>query len=137
MSLVMHPRRGLRNEITTYRFIDMNEPAALLRLLGDPTRLRLLRMLEREALNVSELTAILGMAQSGVSRHLGLLRDAGLVVEERAGTFTWYRLAPGLDADADRAERWAWLKAQFARRGAAMKADDARLEEVRRLREED
>ena len=35
----------------------------------------------REALNVSELTAILGVAQSGVSRHLGLLRDAGLVTE--------------------------------------------------------
>jgi ArsR family transcriptional regulator len=49
----------------------------LLRLLGDEARLRLLRLLSREALNVSELTGILGLAQSGVSRHLGLLRDAG------------------------------------------------------------
>ena len=89
----------------------MNDAASLLRLLGDETRLRLLRVLSRDALNVSELTGILGLAQSGVSLHLGLLRDAGLVVEERAGTFTWYRLAPGLDADAERADLWAWLKA--------------------------
>src|SRR5262245_43474582 len=130
MSLVMHPRRGLRNEITTYRFIDVNEPAALLRLLGDPTRLRLLRMLEREALNVSELTAILGMAQSGVSRHLGLLRDAGLVVEERAGIFTWYRLSPTNNP------LWTWLRAEFAHVTPATRADDARLEEVRRVRKE-
>ena len=54
----------------------MTRAAATLRLLGDDTRLRLLRVLAREALNVSELTAILGLAQSGVSRHLGLLRDA-------------------------------------------------------------
>ena len=71
----------------------MDSPA-LFRLLGDETRLRLLRLLAREALNVSELTAVLGVAQSGVSRHLGLLRDAGLVEEERSGAFSWYRLPP-------------------------------------------
>ena len=70
---------------------------ALLRLLGDETRLRLLRLLAREPLNVSELTAVLGVAQSGVSRHLALLRDAGLVAEQRAGVFAWYRLAPAAD----------------------------------------
>lgn len=109
----------------------MNDAASLLRLLGDETRLRLLRVLSREALNVSELTAILGLAQSGVSRHLGLLRDAGLIVEERAGTFTWYRLSanlvPGL---------WPWLSQEFERRTTGTRADDARLEEVRRLRKE-
>ena len=55
----------------------MDAPA-LLRLLGDDARLRLLRVLQAERLNVSELTGILGIAQSGVSRHLGLLKDAGL-----------------------------------------------------------
>ena len=53
--------------------------AALFRLLGDDARLRILRLLEEERLNVSELTSILGIAQSGVSRHLGLLKEAGLV----------------------------------------------------------
>lgn len=115
----------------------MIDAAALLRLLGDETRLRLLRALSKDALNVSELTAILGLAQSGVSRHLGLLRDAGLVTEERAGTFTWYRLASGLDTDeGEQADLWRWLRADFARKTMVTRADDARLEEVRRLRKE-
>ena len=49
----------------------MREASALYRLLGDEARLRLLRVLERERLNVTELTGILGLAQSGVSRHSG------------------------------------------------------------------
>jgi ubiquinone/menaquinone biosynthesis C-methylase UbiE/DNA-binding transcriptional ArsR family regulator len=115
----------------------MTEAAGLLRLLGDETRLRLLRLLSKDALNVSELTAILGLAQSGVSRHLGLLRDAGLVTEERAGTFTWYRLSAGFEAaDGEQADLWRWLRSDFARKTAATRADDARLEEVRRLRKE-
>ena len=68
----------------------MFETAALFRLLGDDVRLRLLRLVATERLNVSELTLILGIAQSGVSRHLGLLREAGLVRESREGGFTYY-----------------------------------------------
>ena len=112
------------------------EPAALLRLLGDETRLRLIRVLAREPLNVSELTGVLGVAQSGVSRHLGLLRDAGFVVEKRAGTFAWYSLAPGLEESGDRAGLWVWLRQELDRQTPATRADDARLEEVRRLRKE-
>ena len=67
--------------------------AALFRLLGDDARLRILRLLDAEQLNVSELTAILGIAQSGVSRHLGLLKEAGLVAEQREAGFVYYRLA--------------------------------------------
>lgn len=112
--------------------------AGLLRLLGDETRLRLLRVLSKDALNVTELTAILGLAQSGVSRHLGMLRDAALVAEERAGTFTWYRLAADAAADGGaRGDLWRWLRAEFVRQTPAARADDARLEEVRRVRKED
>jgi ArsR family transcriptional regulator len=111
--------------------------APLLRLLGDETRLRLLRLLHHEPLNVSELTAILGVAQSGVSRHLGLLKDAGLVVERRGGTFTWYQLSADATASTGaRAGLWAWLREEFVRPSAAARADDARLQEVRRLRHE-
>ena len=74
----------------------MKSAALLYRLLGDEARLRLLRVLAKERLNVTELTGVLGLAQSGVSRHLGLLKDAGLVVEERDGGFSYYRLAAGL-----------------------------------------
>lgn len=115
----------------------MDEASGLLRLLGDETRLRLLRLLSREALNVSELTSILGVAQSGVSRHLGLLREAGLVAEQRAGTFSWYRLTPEFDSSAsERAPLWSWLRAEFSRVTTDARADDARLEEIRRLRQE-
>jgi ArsR family transcriptional regulator len=111
--------------------------ASLMRLLGDDTRLRLLRALSLEALNVSELTAVLGLAQSGVSRHLGLLRDAGLVAEDRTGGFSYYRLAPdGGGTNGDRAALWAWLQTGFAHPTPATRADDARLEEVRRVRKE-
>lgn len=114
----------------------MVEASALLRLLGDEARLRLLRVLAREALNVSELTAVLGLAQSGVSRHLRLLREAGLVAEDRSGGFAWYRLVPDAAGDGPRAPLWTWLQAEFARATPATRADDARLEEVRRLRKE-
>jgi ArsR family transcriptional regulator len=115
----------------------MEEPSALLRLLGDPVRLRILRTLSAEALNVSELTAVLGIAQSGVSRHLGLLREAGLVVEDRSGGYAWYRLASDLqDSASGRAPLWEWLSGEFRRETSTSKADDARLQEVRRVRKE-
>ncbi len=114
----------------------MNQIAALYRLLGEDQRLRMLRVLDAERLNVTELTAVLGLAQSGVSRHLGLLKEAGLVVEEPAGGFTYYRIGPA--ADGPLAEVWSVLRAQFAaaRHTPAAQADDARLLEVRRLRKE-
>jgi ArsR family transcriptional regulator len=115
----------------------MNEAASLYRLLGEEVRLRLLRVLSRERLNVPELTGVLGLAQSGVSRHLGLLKDAGLVAEEPAGGFTYYRLDTG--ATRGRlAGLWSHLQAQFDEAGAsaAARADDARLQEVLRQRRE-
>lgn len=112
---------------------------ALYRLLGDEARLRLLRLLALERLNVSELTGILGIAQSGVSRHLGLLKDAGLVTEEREASYTYFRVAPDLAEGRNGfGPLWPLLKAQFeAADGTDVgRADAARLEEVRRLRQE-
>jgi ArsR family transcriptional regulator len=115
----------------------MQDAPALLRLLGDETRLRLIRVLGLEPMNVSELTAVLGVAQSGVSRHLGLLKDAGLVEEQKAGTFTVHRLHPDLQTPGgEHAALWAWLQAELDRKTAETKADDSRLAEVRRLRKE-
>jgi len=117
----------------------MKEAAALHRLLGDEARLRLLRVLTRERLNVTELTGVLGLAQSGVSRHLGLLKDAGLVTEEKDGGFSYYRLAPALVEGRDaNSSLWPVLESQFRAADAdpAVKADEARLQEVLRLRKE-
>jgi SAM-dependent methyltransferase len=115
----------------------VKEASALYRLLGDEARLRLLRVLDKDRFNVKELTGILGLAQSGVSRHLGLLKDAGLVVEERDGAYSFYRLDPSV-RDHTHGPLWPLLSAQFASSAtaAATKADDARLQEVLRLRRE-
>ncbi len=59
--------------------------------LSDPTRVRILSLLAREELAVQELMEVLGMAQSRVSRHLGILREAGLLRDRRDGTFVFYR----------------------------------------------
>ena len=111
----------------------------LYRLLGDEARLRLLRVLagKHGRLNVTELTSVLGIAQSGVSRHLRLLKEAGLVVEERGGGFSFYRLSPAL-LDGGFAGLWPALQAQFADAAhtAAVRGDEARLHEVIRLRKE-
>jgi ubiquinone/menaquinone biosynthesis C-methylase UbiE/DNA-binding transcriptional ArsR family regulator len=117
----------------------MQDAPALFRLLGDEVRLRLLRVLHAERLNVTELTSILGIAQSGVSRHLGLLKDAGLVAEQREGGFTYFRLAPALsEARNGFGALAAMLDAHFdqAARTEGGRADDVRLAEVRRLRKE-
>ena len=117
----------------------MDRASGLFRLLGDEARLRLLRLLRRERLNVTELTGILGLAQSGVSRHLGLLRDAGLVAEDKEAGFTYYRLSSALTEDGDgRRTLWAALEHEFetAAGDPAVRADEARLQEVLRLRKE-
>src|SRR5213078_4426735 len=61
-----------------------------LRLLADPTRLRLLLLLEQEELSVAELQQILGMGQSRISSHLAQLKRAGAVEDRRAGKNVYY-----------------------------------------------
>lgn len=115
----------------------MKELSAFCRLLGDDVRLRLLRLLAREQLNVKELTAILGIAQSGVSRHLGLLRKSGVVEERREGGYAFYSLRP--QGDETLRTLWAALEPQLTAEPSdpELRADDARLHEVLRLRKED
>src|SRR3970040_1910845 len=110
--------------------------SGVFRLLADPSRLRLLRVLAQDRFNVGELTAILDLAQSGVSRHLGLLKDAGLVVEEREAGYVYYRLADA-EANGNRA-LWPLLGTQFATSAheKIARADDARLQEALRVRKE-
>jgi ArsR family transcriptional regulator len=66
----------------------------LLRLLADPTRLRLLLLLEEAELTVAELQEILGMGQSRISTHLAQLKRAGIVADRRAGKHAYYGAKP-------------------------------------------
>lgn len=64
-----------------------------LKLLSDPTRLRVLALLSIEEIAVQELVSITGLAQSRISNHLSLLKRAGLVQDRREGSWAFYRLA--------------------------------------------
>jgi ArsR family transcriptional regulator len=66
-----------------------------IKALADPSRLRLVAVLTRGEFTVQELTAILGMGQSRISRHLKILTDAGILAVQRQGTWAYYRLAGG------------------------------------------
>lgn len=65
-----------------------------LRLLSEPTRLRLLLLLDQAELTVAEIQEILSMKQSRISTQLGLLKNAGLVQARRSGKNSIYGLGP-------------------------------------------
>lgn len=74
----------------------MNSSWETLKILSDPTRLRLLALLLKEELSVAELQEILGMGQSRISSQLALLRQAGFVADRREGKKAFYSLRPDL-----------------------------------------
>ena len=73
------------------------DPTRLFAALAHETRLRcLFLLLEHEELCVCELTHAIGAAQPHMSRHLGQLREAGLVADRRDGLWIFYRISPDL-----------------------------------------
>lgn len=102
---------------------DLDAAVSAARLLGDPTRLRLLALLGQEPLSVAELTAATGLPQSRVSTHLARLRDQGLVTPRREGTRSVQALAP---ADAARGGA-LWQALRPTLRDALLDEDTQRL----------
>lgn len=114
----------------------MSSPSAtlpdLFRTLGDPTRLRLLAALGEAELSVGELAEILGLAQSGVSRHLAQLKVSGLVEDRREGTSAFFRVP---DALRDERASAVWPVVQkWLRDLPDAQADRTRLQSVLRAR---
>lgn len=64
----------------------------VMKALSDPNRVKIMKMLEKKELCVCEITAVLGLAQSTISKHLKILEDAGLVDSWREGGWVNYRL---------------------------------------------
>jgi SAM-dependent methyltransferase len=91
----------------------------LLQLLGEPTRVRLLALLAREA--------ITDAGQSRVSTHLGKLRDAGLLRDRRAGASTFYALHAGAMPEAAK-KIWSLVEAEV--QGGVLETDRARCQSV-------
>ena len=75
----------------------MSDTLKSLRALSDPTRLRIVALLEKDELSVNELQEITRLGQSRISTHLGLLADCDLVRPRREGKRTFYRLNPAAD----------------------------------------
>jgi len=76
--------------------LQSGECARLLKALADPDRLRIIQCLCSGPKNVSELTALLDKEYASVSHHLGVLRHAGLVRDEKRGKFVVYSMQPEL-----------------------------------------
>ena len=83
---------------------EMTAAARFFRVLGDPTRLKILELLGERERTVGELVSAVAQPQPRVSTHLACLRHCGFVSPERRGKEVVYRLAlNGLDAIVDRA----------------------------------
>ena len=111
------------------------DPLPALRAAADPSRLRLLRLLDLAELNVGELAAATAMTQSSVSRHLAMLRSAGFVEERSEGVRTYVRVAP--EPPPESAGLLAAVLAVVRSEGFGHEGDMARLASVRREREQD
>lgn len=99
------------------------------RALGDPTRLRIMRLLAETKLNVTEVMQVVGVAQSSVSHHLAKLKGLELIREERQAGFTYYSLA--IEADDP-----LFPLIRLARDADDQHGDGARLTELLERRED-
>jgi len=98
------------------------------RALGDPHRVRILLALRRRELCVCQLTELFGLAFSTISKHLSILRHAGLIQSRKSERWVYYRL-PGPSAPVAVREALAWVKKSLAKTGEAA-ADVKRLNRV-------
>jgi len=108
----------------------MDHVLEALRAAADPTRLRILGLLESGELTVSELVSILGQSQPRVSRHLKVLADAGLLVRFREGSWVFHRLP----SDGSTALRARQIVALIPRDDAVRAEDAGRLKEIELVR---
>lgn len=85
--------------IYIFKFNDMEdlmkEFIRVMKALSDPTRVKILKILERRSMCVCELQTALGSAQSTTSKHLKILEDAGLATSGKDGLWVNYTLADG------------------------------------------
>lgn len=102
-----------------------------LKAAGDPTRTRILKLLEGGGLCVCQVQAVLGLAPSTVSKHLSILKTAGLVEDRRDGKWITYALT-GAAANPHASAVLAMLRGNLDRE-PVVRADRARLREVRAL----
>jgi ArsR family transcriptional regulator len=104
--------------------LDTEAPALIFKALGDSTRLRIFALLCQAELCVCHIESALDLPQPTVSRHLAILRNAGVVEARRQGTWIFYRLA--------RQEN-PLVQRQLRGLVQSLSSDNATKEQVRRL----
>jgi DNA-binding transcriptional ArsR family regulator len=109
----------------------MRDVTATFRAVGDPTRARIVKLLEPGELCVCQIQAAVGLAPSTVSKHLSILRQAGLVDDRQEGRWAYYSLATAPRGSS------AWEVLGVMRRALAkdpaVAADRRRLAVIRRV----
>ncbi len=78
----------------------MNEFIRQAKAVSDPSRLRMLKLLENGELCVCDIMAVMGLGQSTASKHLGILKAAGFVQSRKQGTWSYYRLSDTAKGDS-------------------------------------
>lgn len=102
-----------------------------LQLFAEPTRVRLMALLEEEELTVAELVTITELAQSSVSTHLGKLRDAGLLRDRRQGASTLYAMN---DANMPESAKQVWALVRGEIKDTVLDGDKGRCLDVLKVR---
>ena len=107
--------------------MDLEDWSNQFRLFAEPTRVRLLALLEREELTVAELCEITGLQQPRVSTHLAKMREANLVRDRRSGVSSFYRM----DAETlDEASLQVWKLVSSDRTDPILERDQEALHKL-------
>lgn len=101
----------------------------LMKAAGEPTRLRILNLLTRGSVCVCDMQSVLGIPQPTISRHLGVLRHAGLVMDDRQGTRMVYSLT---NTETRFTAALHWLLQEYSAHEEPLRAD---VDLLRRLHE--
>ena len=109
--------------------MDISTVLSMTQALAEQNRLRALMALGRCELCVCDLIELLGLAPSTVSKHMAILREAGLVLSRKQGRWNYYRL-PGEDASPPVRSLIAWAFESLAD-ASQIKNDAATLERIR------
>lgn len=118
-----------RDEVKRKQGCEVQQFLAITKALSDESRLRVLLGLRESELCLCQIVEVLGLAPSTVSRHLNLLRQAGLVDMRKDGRWRFYRLA-GDDAPLVVQETIGWVLRSLEREDAIL-ADAVRLSAIR------
>lgn len=114
--------------------MDLDAWSQCLKVLADPTRVRLLALLEQEELTVAELSSVTGLAQPRVSTHLAKLKEFDLVRDRRSGVSAYYRFN---DKDLAPAEHSLWQALRAGADDPLLRQDHERLAPVLAQRADD